>query len=62
MTIKLNWDASVSIFAVSPPKIGMLLGFIVYPVCLNEDEDDVRKKTMQDVDVVISLSGRICGL
>ena len=44
MTTDWNWDASVSIFPVSPPKIGTLLGLIVYQVYLNEDEDDVTRK------------------
>ena len=44
MTTEWNWDASVSIFPASPPKIGTLLGFIVYQVYLNEDEDDVTRK------------------
>jgi hypothetical protein len=44
MTTEWNWDASVAIFPVSPPKIETLLGFIVYQVYLNEDEDDVTRK------------------
>jgi hypothetical protein len=44
MTTEWNWDASVSIFPASPPKIGTLLGFIVYQVYLNEDEDDVTRR------------------
>ena len=53
MTTEWNWDASGSIFPVSPPKIGTLLGFIVYQVYLNEDEDDVTRKNLPDVEVVI---------
>jgi hypothetical protein len=34
----------VSIFPASPPKTGTLLGFSVYQVYLNEDEDDVTRK------------------
>ena len=44
MTTEWNWDVSISIFLASPPKIGILLGFIVYQVYLNEDEDDVTRK------------------
>jgi len=45
---------SVSIFPASPPKIGSLLGFIVCQVYLNEAEDDVTRKNLEDVEVVIS--------
>ena len=62
MTTEWNWDTSVSIFPASPPKIGTLLGFIVYQVYLNEDEDDVTRKKFDDVEVVISPIGRSCGL
>ena len=44
MTTEWNCDASVSIFPASPPKTGTLLGFSVYQVYLNEDEDDVTRK------------------
>ena len=44
MTTEWNWDVSVSIFPASSPKIGTLLGFIVYQIYLNEDEDDVTRK------------------
>ena len=44
MTTEWNWDTSVAIFPASPLKIGTLLGFIVYQVYLNEDEDDVTRK------------------
>ncbi len=61
MTTEWNWDVSISIFPASPPKIGILLGFIVYQVYLNEDEDDVTRKNLKDVEVVILLIGRSCG-
>ena len=35
---------------------------IVYQVYLNEDEDDVTRKNLKDVEIVISLIGRSCGL
>ena len=54
MTTEWNWDASVAIFPASPLEIGTLLGVIVYQVCLNEDEDDVTRKNLEDVEVVIS--------
>ena len=44
MTTEWNWDSSVSIFRAAPPAIGMLLGFVVQQVYLNEDEDDVTRK------------------
>jgi hypothetical protein len=44
------------------PKLGRYLGFIVYQVYLNEDENDVTRKNLEDVEVVISPIGRSCGL
>jgi hypothetical protein len=46
-----NWGVSVSIFSSVAPKIGTLLGFIVDQVYLNEDEDDVTRKNLEDVEV-----------
>ena len=57
-----NCDALVSILPAAPAKIGTLLGFIVYQIYLNENEDDVTRKKLQDVEVLISPIGRSSGL